>query len=30
MYYDSLMASDGGRAVPGSGTTGLLTFTYRM
>jgi catecholate siderophore receptor len=24
------MASDGGRAVPGSGTTGLLTFTYRM
>jgi catecholate siderophore receptor len=30
MYYDQLMASDGGRAVPGSGTTGLLTFTYRM
>ncbi len=30
MYYDSLMASDGGRAVPGAGTTGLLTFTYRM
>jgi len=30
MYYESLMASDGGRAVPGSGTTGLLTFTYRM
>ncbi len=30
MYYDSLMASDGGRAVPGSGLTGLLTFTYRM
>ncbi len=30
MYYDSLMASDGGRAVPGSGTTGLLTLTYRM
>ena len=30
MYYDQLMASDGGRAVPGAGTTGLLTFTYRM
>ena len=30
MYYDSLMASDGGRAVPGSGTTGLVTLTYRM
>ena len=30
MYYDALMASDGGRAVPGSGTTGLLTLTYRM
>ena len=30
MYYDSLMASDGGRAVPGTGLTGLLTFTYRL
>jgi catecholate siderophore receptor len=30
MYYDSLIASDGGRAVPGSGTTGILTLTYRM
>jgi catecholate siderophore receptor len=30
MYYDSLMASDGGRAVPGTGTTGLITLTYRM
>lgn len=30
MYYDQLIASDGGRAVPGAGTTGLLTFTYRM
>jgi catecholate siderophore receptor len=30
MYYDSLMASDGGRAVPGLGTTGLVTLTYRM
>ncbi|WP_421998821.1 TonB-dependent receptor [Reyranella sp.] len=30
MYYDALMASDGGRAVPGSGTTGMITLTYRM
>ena len=30
MYYDALMASDGGRAVPGSGTTGLITLTYRL
>jgi catecholate siderophore receptor len=30
MYYDAIIASDGGRAVPGSGTTGLLTLTYRM
>jgi catecholate siderophore receptor len=30
MYYDALMASDGGRAVPGAGTTGLITLTYRM
>jgi len=30
MYYDSLMASDGGRAVAGNGLTGLLTLTYRM
>ncbi|MGH7462418.1 MAG: TonB-dependent receptor domain-containing protein, partial [Longimicrobiales bacterium] len=30
MYYDMLAASDGGRAVPGLGTTGLLTLTYRM
>lgn len=30
MYYDSLMASDGGRAVPGSGTTAMLTLNYRL
>lgn len=30
MYYDSLMASDGGRAVPGSGTTAMITLNYRM
>jgi catecholate siderophore receptor len=30
MYYDQLMASDGGRAVAGTGTTGLITLTYRM
>ena len=29
MYYDALIASDGGRAVAGAGTTGLLTLTYR-
>lgn len=29
-YYDALIASDGGRAVVGSGITGLLTLTYRM
>ena len=26
-YYDQLMASDGGRAVPGSGLTAMLTLT---
>ena len=30
MYYDALIASDGGRAVPGSGPTGMLTLNYRM
>ena len=29
-YYDALIPSDGGRAVPGTGATGMLTFTYRM
>ncbi len=30
MYYDSLMASDGGRAVAGSGITGMITLNYRL
>ena len=30
MYYDALMASDGGRAVPGSGTDRPAHLTYRM
>ena len=30
MYYDSLIASDGGRAVPGSGRTAMLTLTKRF
>ena len=30
MYYDALMASDGGRAVPGAGTTAMLTLNYRL
>lgn len=29
-YYDALVPSDGGRAVPGSGRTGMLTVTHRM
>ncbi|HEX5126602.1 MAG TPA: TonB-dependent siderophore receptor [Rhodocyclaceae bacterium] len=29
-YYDALIQSDGGRAVPGSGRTGMITVTYRM
>jgi catecholate siderophore receptor len=29
-YYDALIPSDGGRAVPGTGVTGMLTFTYRL
>jgi catecholate siderophore receptor len=28
-YYDSLIQSDGGRAVPGTGRTAMLSFTYR-
>jgi catecholate siderophore receptor len=28
-YYDSLVQSDGGRAVPGSGRTAMITLTYR-
>lgn len=30
MYFDQLVSSDGGRAVPGSGLTGMLTYTHRM
>ncbi|MFL9669511.1 TonB-dependent receptor [Variovorax sp. AB1(2024)] len=29
-YYDALIPSDGGRAVPGSGRAATLTFTYRL
>jgi catecholate siderophore receptor len=29
-YYDALISSDGGWAVPGTGLTGMLSFTYRM
>jgi catecholate siderophore receptor len=28
-YYDSLIQSDGGRAVPGAGRTAMITLTYR-
>ncbi|BEV16739.1 TonB-dependent siderophore receptor [Herbaspirillum sp. DW155] len=30
MYYDALIQSDGGRSVPGSGRTAMLSLTYRM
>ena len=30
MYYDSLMASDGGRAVAGTGLTGMVSLNYRL
>ena len=30
MYYDALIPSDGGRAVPGTGRSGMLSFTYHM
>jgi catecholate siderophore receptor len=29
-YYEQVIASDGGRAVPGSGLTAMLSLTYRM
>jgi catecholate siderophore receptor len=29
-YYDQLIPSDGGRAVPGSGITAMLTLNYRL
>ncbi len=28
--YDAIIASDGGRAVPGSGLTGMLTYVHHM
>jgi catecholate siderophore receptor len=30
MYYDALIQSDGGRSVPGSGRTAMLSLNYRM
>jgi catecholate siderophore receptor len=30
MYYEQIIASDGGRAVPGSGLTAMLTYTHRL
>ena len=30
MYYDNLIPSDGGRAVPGTGRSAMLSLTYRM
>ena len=30
MYYDALIQSDGGRSVPGTGRTAMLSVTYRM
>ncbi len=29
-FYDALIQSDGGRAVPGTGRSALLSFTYRI
>jgi catecholate siderophore receptor len=29
-YYDALIQSDGGRAVPGTGRSAMLTFTYHI
>jgi len=29
-YYDALIQSDGGRSVPGTGRTAMLSFAYRM
>jgi catecholate siderophore receptor len=29
-YYDALIPSDGGRAVPGTDVTGMLSFIYRL
>ncbi|WP_394779604.1 TonB-dependent receptor [Undibacterium sp.] len=30
MYYDALIQSDGGRSVPGTGRSAMLSFNYRM
>lgn len=30
MYYEGVIASDGGRAVPGAGITAMLTLNYRL
>ncbi|EJL87873.1 TonB-dependent siderophore receptor [Herbaspirillum sp. CF444] len=30
MYYDALIQSDGGRSVPGTGRTAMLSVNYRM
>ncbi len=30
VYYDGVIASDGGRAVMGAGTTGMITLNYRL
>jgi catecholate siderophore receptor len=30
MYYEQVIASDGGRAVPGSGLTAMLTYTHHL
>ncbi|TFI18545.1 TonB-dependent receptor domain-containing protein, partial [Herbaspirillum sp. 3C11] len=30
MYYDALIQSDGGRSVPGTGRTGMISVNYRM
>ena len=30
MFYDQIIASDGGRAVPASGITGMLTLAKRF
>jgi len=29
-YFEQVMASDGGRGVPGSGLTAMLSLNYRM
>jgi len=29
-YYDSIIASDGGRATPGTGRSGMLSFSYHL